>query len=101
MTVTGGQWRAVTLRAANLSGLILDGVSLVEADLAHADLTGASMNRCDLTRAVLRGADLAGCDLRGAVLQGSDVELARLHETRLSLDGAVHLAERHGAVVEV
>ncbi len=99
LTVSGGQWRAVTMRGANLSRLDLSGVLLVEADLADANLTGSTLVGCDLSRAVLREADLRDADLRGATLHGVDLRDARLGSTRLDLAGAVAVAEQLGAVV--
>lgn len=90
MAVVGGVWRSVTIarhlhrqlrrRGGNLTGLDLSGVDLREADLSMSDLT----------HTVLRGATLDGVDLAEALL----------HDTRLDLQGAVLLAEQHGASVD-
>ena len=82
----GGQ--RLTLRFADLSGLVLDNNDVTEADLTgstlvgtrfiRADLTRASLFGCDLTKADLRGAALTRADLRGVVLRGANLSFADL-----------------------
>ena len=56
---------------------------------------------CRLDGANLRDTDLGGADLRGASLDRVDLAAARLRRTKLDLQGAVMLAELHGADVDV
>jgi uncharacterized protein YjbI with pentapeptide repeats len=100
MCVRGGQWWGVVMRGADLTGLDLSGLPLQEADLSEADLSGTSLRGCDLSRASLRNARLRDADLRGARLEGVDLSSVIVRGTRMDLDGAVAVAESHGAVVD-
>ncbi|TAL26110.1 MAG: pentapeptide repeat-containing protein [Frankiales bacterium] len=100
LTVDGGDWSYVSLRAADLRSVALAGVGLAEADLTDADLSGCDLTGADLSRARLRGVRLRGADLRGARLDGCDVDGVDWAEVRIDVSQAVLLARAHGAVVD-
>ena len=66
------------LRYKDLSGLSLDGASLVGASLDGARLVRASLDGARLVRASLDGASLDGARLDGASLDGASLVGARL-----------------------
>jgi hypothetical protein len=78
LTVSGGQWRGVTMRGARLTELRLPGVVLSDSDLSEADLSDADLSDTDLTGAVLRRTKLHRTDLRRARLDGVDLSTALL-----------------------
>ncbi|MFT5680934.1 MAG: hypothetical protein ACI8RZ_001840 [Myxococcota bacterium] len=84
--------KGARLTAADLRGLILDGVVLWRASMPDAQmegirLRGADMRGTDLENADLRGADLTDADLRGSMLRGVRLDAAIL--TRADLRGAM------------
>jgi hypothetical protein len=85
-----GQYVAITdLREANLSGVDLQGVSLLMADLSNAHLRGANLSGAQLvdvnfTGARLRGADLSNAKLRFATLSGAHCYTVNLQNADLS-----------------
>lgn len=91
-----GEFRAISLPRADLSGVHLAGADLVGADLEGADLTGAilagaHLARANLKRTVLIGASLDGADLTDADLRGADLAGARIDDAVLAntrLEGA-------------
>ena len=96
MTASGTAGHGAELSAY----LDLSGLDLREADLSMADLTGAVLRGTRLDGATLRDTTLHRADLRGASLDRVDLSAARLRDTRLDLQGAVMLAELHGAEVD-
>lgn len=56
------------LVGADLSGLILDGVTLIRGNLSYANLSNSSLVNADLLFANLTGTDLRSCNLEGATL---------------------------------
>jgi uncharacterized protein YjbI with pentapeptide repeats len=56
------------LVGADLSNLILDGVTLIRANLSHANLSNSSLVNADLLFANLTGTNLRHANLQGATL---------------------------------
>lgn len=75
---------AVNLVDANLRGADLSGTNLVGADLSGANLNTTILRNADLSEAVLIGADLTGADLRGAILDNTDFSGAILTQANLT-----------------
>jgi len=76
------------LRAAELSGADLRGVSLSHAAMQRADLTfvrldGARLEKAQLPNANLYKAQLSGAHLSGTQLQGADLTMAQLQGAQL------------------
>lgn len=57
-----------SLRGADLSGLVLNGVNCIRGDLSEANLRGSHLINADLIFADFTRADLRDADLRGATL---------------------------------
>jgi hypothetical protein len=81
-----GEGRApiISLRGADLSGVVLSSVVLSDANLSGADLFEADLSGAVLSFANLNGADLRLADLSGAVLHNTDLSGAYLDGADLS-----------------
>jgi uncharacterized protein YjbI with pentapeptide repeats len=91
------------LRAAELTGLVLDGVNFIRGDLSGANLRGCRLHKADLVFARLVRTDLREADLRGATLNktlwsgtlvqgchlGQGIGLTEQQRRALSADGAL------------
>lgn len=69
---------------------------LREADLTGVRLEGASLLRCDLSGAWLHGADLTRCDLRGSDLGGLDPLTAKIGGAIIDVGQAAAVATALG-----
>ncbi len=88
--------RAQDLRGTDLSGVTLKRAYLSGADLKGAILIGANLHRSNLSGADLRGANLYGADLREANLEGVDLRGATLSVANLRRANLQH-ADLYGA----
>ncbi|MDS9468041.1 pentapeptide repeat-containing protein [Paracoccus sp. MBLB3053] len=79
----------VHLARADLAGLDLSGLTLVDADLSYADLTGADLSDAELSGASLWSAKAKGAKFCRANLSGANLGLA-------VLDGA----DMHDAILD-
>ncbi|EDM77327.1 hypothetical protein PPSIR1_26458 [Plesiocystis pacifica SIR-1] len=68
----GAKLDQTVLAHASLRGAKLDGASLTEANLGKADLGGASLRQCDLSKAIFVGTKLARTVIAGSTLTGAN-----------------------------
>lgn len=78
LRVDQGDWRFVSLRAADLTSSRFTAVRFGEADLSLVRGAGSILRDCDLAGADVSDADLSGADLRGSDLVSIDPRRARL-----------------------
>lgn len=83
------QWRSLSRKAINLSGVNLAGSNFGEADLAninlsHANLCEAYFREANLSNTDLRYANLSRANLRGANLYKANLSGANLSQANLS-----------------
>lgn len=93
-----GKYRQIDLVGADLRGVNLEGVKLIEIDLSRSDfrkanLKGADLWLADLSYCMLEGANLSqanlryarfqGAHMRDCILTGTDLTGANLDETNL------------------
>jgi len=71
--------RDLKLQGADLSGMALSGLRLVNADLSGANLCQADLSETDLT-----GAVLVACNLQGAHLERASLDKAELMQANLA-----------------
>lgn len=74
LSIPGARWRGVKLAGCSLRCSDLRQVDLRQADLSDADLQGANLEGANLADANLLGANLAGANLAGATLNGTVLE---------------------------
>ncbi|MCO4763913.1 MAG: pentapeptide repeat-containing protein [Myxococcales bacterium] len=79
--------KGLSLRATDLSQLMLSSRDLSEIDLQQARMDHTDLKKADLTGADLRRASLQGADLRGASLRLADLRGANLNGANLTGTG--------------
>lgn len=100
VSIRGGRWNGVILRAAELAGINMTGCDLSDADLSESDLTGADLTDTDLSHATIRNTVLTDSHLVGATIDGVDLTAAILGNTHVDIAGAISVAAAYGAVLD-
>lgn len=67
------------LLSANLKGMEIQGINLMDATLDGANLARTDLRGADLSNATMSRANLEGADLRGALLLGANLREANLN----------------------